>query len=247
MTMTTFARHTESIAEAGETLVGIAMDVGFLYPFPMAIDTTPTKDGPDLLIQGMPAIDGLQRFGRKSLRRMALSAHAQLSLTAASRRLAGALFALEQDARALPGWVGGDALGLHTRLLFGIPSTCTSRDDGIFGFITLETASLCPVMGSKASEVSDPFRDTCMRLGQMLDHVAARTRHWHPDGLATWHVRDARHPITRPGPVREVFAPSEEAALEADTWWHFQPPLYAVAERLPARRAVCIRAHAMAL
>lgn len=244
--MTTFTTHAQAIAKAGETLVGIAMDAGVLYPFPLAIDTERTDDGPALLIQGMPALDGLQRFGRRNPAGMSLSAHVQIALTAAARRLAGALLALEQDARALPGWVGGDALGLQTRLLFGIPSTAISRDDGVFGLVILETASLCPVMGAKASEVSATFRSTCLHLGRMLDHVAERTRHWHPDGLATWHVRDARYPLTRPAPVREVFAPTEKAALEADTWWHFQPPLYAVPAHLPERRAVCVRTHGVA-
>ena len=246
-----FIAHAQAIAETGMAFVDAATAAGMRYPFPLAIDIDATPDGPALLVQGLPALEGVQRFCRRAPQAAPLSAHAHLALTAAAGAFAKALSALEQDARALPGWVGGDALGLHTKLLFGAPAGSTEAHKapgtaGVHGLVTLETASLCPVMGRKATEISEPFRATCLQLGKMLDHAAERTRRWDPGALDVWHVRDARYAVSQPGPVREVFAPSEEAALEADTWWHFHPSLYAVPTRhLPERRATRIRAHAL--
>jgi hypothetical protein len=240
--MDTFFARTTAIADAGEALVRAAHAAGYSYPFPFNIGTDAGDDATTTLtMQGYSTFTCLNRY-QVPTQPVATSVHTRMAIEAPAARLALALEDLECTLRAIPGWAGGDVLGLYTRLSFRCDK---DRPAGsvptVFGTLCLELATTCPILGHKASNVEDPFRDTCDRLGRMLDHVHQRTRHWDRDNLCTWHVRDMRtSPSNGPTPAREVFAPTQADALEADSWWHFQAPLYAVAERLPVRTATCM-------
>jgi hypothetical protein len=238
MDMTHFLPYTTAIADAGEALVRAAHTAGYTYPFPFHVDFEKNTQGPVLTMQGLQAFACLTRY-QSSLKPVQKSHHTRLAIEAEAYRLALALENLDKALRTLPGWPGYDTLGLHMLLSFHLKEP--NANATVLGTLCLELATLCPIMGDKARKGQKPLRLTCNHLGHMLDHVWKRTQHWDTNNLYTWHVRDLHTPSSNMStPVREVFAPTEQDALEADTWWHFQAPLYTTTEYLPPRMATCI-------
>lgn len=246
--MNTFLAHTTAIADAAEQLVATARSLGYGYPFPMMVDVEKGPEGPTLTLNGLPAFTCLERYRSPTAKAAgiaAVSAHTRVAVEAAAHRLAMALDAIDAPMRGLTGWAAGDVLGLYFRLSFADPKGNWGRisfadvsaqsDHTVCGTLCLDTATLCPVMGREATDAKERLRTTCDRLGNLLDHVLDRTKHWPAEGLFTWRIRDEPAPSRGFGPSRDVFAPTEEAALEADLWWHFQAPLTAIGPRLPRR------------
>lgn len=234
--MNTFLAYTTAIADAAEQLVATALSLGYGYPFPMMVDVEKGPEGPILTLNGLAAFTCFERYRSptaKAAGMSAVSAHTRVAVEAAAHRLAMALDAIDAPMRGLTGWAAGDVLGLYFRLSFADPKD--PADPVVCGTLCLDTATLCPIMGQEATDAKERLRTTCDRLGNLLDHVLDRTKHWPAEGLFTWRIRDEPAPSRGFGPSRDVFAPTEEAALEADMWWHFQAPLYAIGPRLPRR------------